>query len=99
MFRIPCQLVLLAIYVGVQVHAADTKAVEGSEQPDQFFGMTKVWEVHIQFSADQWQAIQQTVSKFIEVLKEHIDDYPAGEYGKARVFLNSLANEANFPAS
>jgi len=48
---------------------------------------------------DQWQAIQQTVSKFIEVLKEHIDDYPAGEYGKARVFLNSLANEANFPAS
>jgi hypothetical protein len=48
---------------------------------------------------DQWQAIQQTVSKFIEVLKEHIDDYPVGEYGKARVFLNSLANEANFPAS
>lgn len=48
---------------------------------------------------EEFQAIQQTVSKFIEVLKEHIDDYPAGEYGKARVFLNSLANEANFPAS
>ncbi len=47
---------------------------------------------------DQWQAIQQTVSKFIEVLKEHIDDYPASEYGKARMFLNSLANESNFPA-
>lgn len=47
---------------------------------------------------EQWQAIQQTVSKFIDVLKEHVDDYPAGEYGKARVFLNSLANESNFPA-
>jgi hypothetical protein len=47
---------------------------------------------------DQWQSIRQTVSKFIEVLKEHVHDYPAGEYGKARVFLNSLSREANLPA-
>ena len=48
---------------------------------------------------EQWQSIRQTVSKFIEVLNEHVQDYPAGEFGKARVFLNSLSNEANFPAS
>ena len=47
---------------------------------------------------EQWQAIRQTVSKFIEVLKEHVHDYPASEYGKARVFLNSLTKEANLPA-
>lgn len=48
---------------------------------------------------EQYQSIRQTVSKFIEVLNEHVQDYPAGEFGKARVFLNSLSNEANFPAS
>ena len=46
----------------------------------------------------EFQAIRKTVNKFMEVLKEHVKDYPASEYGKARVFLNSLSNEANFPA-
>lgn len=47
---------------------------------------------------DQWQAIRQTVSKFIEVLKEHVHDYPSSEYGKARIFLNSLSREASLPS-
>ena len=45
-----------------------------------------------------FQAIRKTVSKFMEVLKEHVKDYPSSEYGKARVLLNSLSNEVNFPA-
>jgi hypothetical protein len=44
------------------------------------------------------RAIQQTVEKFVDVLREHVNDYPAGEYGRARTFLNSLANEARFPS-
>ena len=46
----------------------------------------------------QFQAIRTTLTKFKEVLKEHVKDYPSSEYGKARVFLNSLSNEANFPS-
>jgi hypothetical protein len=38
------------------------------------------------------------VEKFVDVLREHVNDYPAGEYGRARTFLNSLANEARFPS-
>ena len=45
-----------------------------------------------------FQAIRTTLTKFKEVLKAHVQDYPSSEYGKARVFLNSLSNEANFPA-
>ena len=37
-----------------------------------------------------FQAIRKTVTKFMEVLKEHVTDYPSSEYGKARVFLNSI---------
>jgi len=48
---------------------------------------------------EQYQKIQQTVSKFIDVLKENVDNYSAGEYGRARTFLDSIANEARFPSS
>jgi hypothetical protein len=47
---------------------------------------------------EQYQQIQQTVSKFIDVLKENVDNYSAGDYGRARTFLDSIANEARFPA-
>ena len=47
---------------------------------------------------EQYREIQQTVSKFIEVLKEHVDDYAAGDYGRARTFLDSIANESRLPA-
>jgi hypothetical protein len=47
---------------------------------------------------EQYRDIRQTVSKFIEVLKEHVDDYAAGDYGRARTFLDSIANEARLPA-
>ena len=46
----------------------------------------------------EFQAIRTTLTKFKEVLREHVKDYPSSEYGKARVFLNSLSNEANFPS-
>jgi len=47
----------------------------------------------------QFQQIQQTVSKFIEVLKQHVGDYAAGDYGRARTFLDSIANESRLPSS
>ena len=50
----------------------------------------------IQFS--DYQAIQQAVSKFVEALKQRVKDYPAGDYGRARTFLDSLAHEATMPA-
>jgi hypothetical protein len=50
----------------------------------------------IQFS--DYQAIQQTITTFIDALKQRVTDYPAGEYGKARTFLDSLSREASMPA-
>jgi hypothetical protein len=50
----------------------------------------------IQYS--DYQAIHQTVSKFIDALKTRVKDYPAGDYGRARTFLDSLANEASMPS-
>lgn len=50
----------------------------------------------IQFS--DYQAIQQAVSKFVDALKQRVKDYPAGDYGRARTFLDSLAHEATMPA-
>lgn len=47
---------------------------------------------------EEFQKIQGTVSRFIEALKENVSRYPAGEYGRARTFLNSLANEPRYPA-
>ena len=42
--------------------------------------------------------IETTVSKFIDTLKQHVRDYAAGDYGRARTFLDSLAREAKMPA-
>jgi hypothetical protein len=50
----------------------------------------------IQF--EDYQLIQGTVAEFIEALKSRVGDYAAGEYGRARTFLNSLAHETRFPA-
>jgi hypothetical protein len=47
---------------------------------------------------EQHQQIQRTVSKFIDVLKENVNNYSAGDYGRARTFLDSIANESRFPA-
>lgn len=47
---------------------------------------------------EQFQDIQKTVSDFIEALKQRVSEYNAGDYGVARTFLNSLANEARQPA-
>ncbi len=47
---------------------------------------------------EEFQKIQGTVSKFIDALKANVSRYPAGEYGKARTFLDSLGNEPRFPA-
>jgi hypothetical protein len=47
---------------------------------------------------EDFQAIQSTVSQFVEALQKHVSDYAAGDYGRARNFLDSLANEARSPA-
>ena len=47
---------------------------------------------------EDFQAIQSTVSQFIETLQQHVGDYTVGDYGRARNFLDSLANEARSPA-
>jgi hypothetical protein len=47
---------------------------------------------------EQYREIQQTVSKFIDALKQHVDDYAAGDYGRARTFLDSIAAESRLPA-
>ncbi|MFM8633510.1 MAG: hypothetical protein ACKOEX_01660 [Planctomycetia bacterium] len=47
---------------------------------------------------EEYQEIQTTVGKFVDALKEHVNKYPAGEYGRARTFLNSLAHEASMPS-
>ena len=47
---------------------------------------------------EQYQEIQRTVSKFIEALKQNVGNFAAGDYGRARTFLDSIANESRFPA-
>lgn len=47
---------------------------------------------------EQYQAIQQTVGRFIDALKDHIDEFSSSDYGRARTFLDSIANESRFPA-
>ena len=43
------------------------------------------------------EQVEGTVSKFIDALKGNVTKYPAGDYGKARNFLDSLAREAKLP--
>jgi len=47
---------------------------------------------------EQFQDIQLTVSQFIDALTKRVNDYPAGDFGSARTFLDSLAHEARMPA-
>jgi len=47
---------------------------------------------------DDFQAIQTAVTQFIEALQAHVGDYAAGDFGRARNFLDSLAHEARMPA-
>jgi hypothetical protein len=46
---------------------------------------------------EDFQAIQSTVSQFVEALQTNVDHYAAGDYGRARTFLDSLASEARSP--
>jgi hypothetical protein len=47
---------------------------------------------------EKFQAIQTTVTQFIDALKQNVKKYAAGDYGQARTFLDSLAHEARMPA-
>lgn len=47
---------------------------------------------------DDFKAIETTISQFIDTLKQHVSEYAAGDYGRARNFLDSLRNEARQPA-
>ena len=49
-------------------------------------------------SYEKFEEIQGTVSKFIDALKQNVHKYAAGDYGVARTFLDSLANEARMPS-
>ena len=66
------------------------------EQLDTLFSRRAESGGSIQYS--DYQAIQTTVSDFIGALKKRVKEYAAGEYGKARTFLDSLAHEATMPA-
>ena len=47
---------------------------------------------------EEYQQIQKVISQFIEALRQQVKSTPAGDYGAARTFLDSLANELRFPA-
>jgi hypothetical protein len=46
---------------------------------------------------DDFKAIETTISQFVETLQQHVGEYAAGDYGRARNFLDSLMNEARQP--
>ncbi len=46
----------------------------------------------------EYSQIQGTVDEFLVALKSRASKYAAGEYGRARTFLESLAHELKFPA-
>ncbi|MFM8380174.1 MAG: hypothetical protein ACKOB1_12715 [Planctomycetia bacterium] len=47
---------------------------------------------------EEVREMQDAVSKFIDVLRQNVGNYAAGDYGRARTFLDSLAREARMPA-
>lgn len=47
---------------------------------------------------EEIREMQDAVSKFIDVLRQNVGNYAAGDYGRARTFLDSLAREARMPA-
>lgn len=66
------------------------------EQLDTLFTRRAESGGSIQYS--DFKAIQTTVSDFVDALKKRVKEYAAGDYGKARTFLDSLAHEASMPA-
>jgi hypothetical protein len=63
---------------------------------DQFFADRAAAGGSVQYG--EMREFQSNVSKFIDVLKQNVNNYPAGDYGKARTFLDSLAHEARMPS-
>jgi len=47
---------------------------------------------------EEVREMQDAVSKFIDVLKQNVGNYAAGDYGRARTFLDSLSREVRMPA-
>ena len=66
------------------------------KQLDRFFADRAAAGGSVQFS--EMREFQSNVSKFIDVLKQNVKNYPAGDYGRARTFLDSLAHEARMPS-
>ena len=66
------------------------------ERLDRLFAVRASSGGSLQF--EQFQQIQGTVSEFIDALKSRMGDYAAGDFGRAKNFLDSLANEARMPA-
>lgn len=63
---------------------------------DQFFADRAASGGSVQYG--EMREFQSNVSKFIDVLKQNVKNYPAGDYGRARTFLDSLAHEARMPS-
>lgn len=47
---------------------------------------------------EEIREMHDAVSKFIDVLRQNVGNYAAGDYGRARTFLDSLAREVRMPA-
>ena len=62
---------------------------------DRFFAHRAATGGSVQFK--EVEQVEGTVSKFIDALKGNVTKYSAGDYGKARNFLDSLAREARMP--
>jgi hypothetical protein len=64
---------------------------------DKFFADRAASGGSVQYG--EMREFQSTVSQFIDVLKQNVKNYPAGDYGRARTFLDSLAHEARMSGS
>lgn len=66
------------------------------EELDKLFADRAASGGSLQF--EELKQIHEAVSKFIDVLKQHVGEFAAGDYGRARTFLDSLSHESRMPA-
>ncbi|RLS32954.1 MAG: hypothetical protein DWH80_03895 [Planctomycetota bacterium] len=72
----------------------DDRYASYREKLDALFSERATSGGSLQYS--QYLAIQNAVQQFIDALKSQVGKVPAGDYGSARTFLNSLARETKY---
>ena len=72
----------------------DDRYASYREKLDALFSERAISGGSLQYS--QYLAIQNAVQQFIDALKSQVGKVPAGDYGSARTFLNSLARETKY---